>query len=485
MIDKAYSHRELMEIAIEISASSIPEHSDRTDPLVGAVITTYDGKILGTAYRGELREGEHCEYTLIERKLKDHNLKGCVLYVTLEPCTDASRKQPKRGCSTHIVKSRISDVYIGALDPNPSIAGTGQSFLEERGVNVHRFPADLEMRVLFLNKEFFKEKEREAMMASAISTISEGEERTSEGYSVGRSMSDVSWELVDEFLERSGADFRCGDERFYKWASEFGVIINRNGEYLVTDLGLRLFGKNPEILFPNNVFKTEIKYKNGGTDIRDFEGSLIRQYLSLTDYVRLSLKKGMDKSSGIRVEEYEFPIEVIDEALANALIHRDYSISGMTNYLYMDESNIVIRSPGTVLKPLNVEDLNGFLAPSNSRNPKMMFVFNKMGVSEQRGIGLRKMMELPLKNFQRPVFRESAGCLEVVFDMNPLKEKRNLEYTELFEMIDRHGGSISKSELSEEKGIPPRTAERYLSEMVENNIIKKVGSGRSTRYSRV
>ena len=88
---KKYTVEELMKEAIKESHKSRPEHTKKTDPLVGAIIATEDGVILGAAHRGELREGEHCEFTLIERKLRDKNLKDCVLYVTLEPCTDESR----------------------------------------------------------------------------------------------------------------------------------------------------------------------------------------------------------------------------------------------------------------------------------------------------------------------------------------------------------------------------------------------------------
>ena len=132
---KKYTVEELMKEAIKESHKSIPEHAKKTDPLVGAIIATEDGVILGAAHRGELREGEHCEFTLIERKLRDKNLKDCVLYVTLEPCTDESRniseEKPslKRGCSTHIKKARLSKVYIGIEDPNPKIAKKGIQFL--------------------------------------------------------------------------------------------------------------------------------------------------------------------------------------------------------------------------------------------------------------------------------------------------------------------------------------------------------------------
>ena len=59
-----------MDFAYQESLYSINEHKHKPDPLVGAILTSADGKILATSHRGELRIGEHCEFTLIERKLK-------------------------------------------------------------------------------------------------------------------------------------------------------------------------------------------------------------------------------------------------------------------------------------------------------------------------------------------------------------------------------------------------------------------------------
>lgn len=52
-----HSPEELMRLAIDESYNSVPEHDDKADPLVGAIITTRDGEILAAAHRGELREG--------------------------------------------------------------------------------------------------------------------------------------------------------------------------------------------------------------------------------------------------------------------------------------------------------------------------------------------------------------------------------------------------------------------------------------------
>ena len=55
MAKKKHTPLELMKMAIEESHKSIPEHTDKTDPLVGALITTKDGVLLAKAHRGELR----------------------------------------------------------------------------------------------------------------------------------------------------------------------------------------------------------------------------------------------------------------------------------------------------------------------------------------------------------------------------------------------------------------------------------------------
>ena len=121
-LKKKYAPRELMELAVEEGEHSIPEHDDKEDPFVGAIVVTRDGDILGKAHRGELRVGEHCEFTLLERKLRERDLCDCVLYITLEPCTDGARGPGKRGCATHIASARIGTVYVGIDDPDPRIA---------------------------------------------------------------------------------------------------------------------------------------------------------------------------------------------------------------------------------------------------------------------------------------------------------------------------------------------------------------------------
>ena len=117
------THRKFMEAAVEEMRKSRSEHVDKRDPLVGAAIVGPDGKPMAASFRGDLRVGDHAEFTLIERYLRDKRLEGATLYVTLEPCT--KRNPPKKPCADRIVKARIRRVFIGMTDPNPDICGRG------------------------------------------------------------------------------------------------------------------------------------------------------------------------------------------------------------------------------------------------------------------------------------------------------------------------------------------------------------------------
>ncbi len=60
--------KEYMKIAVDVMRKSIEERkNDKPSPYVGAVLVFPDGSY-DTAYRGELREGDHAEYTLLDKK---------------------------------------------------------------------------------------------------------------------------------------------------------------------------------------------------------------------------------------------------------------------------------------------------------------------------------------------------------------------------------------------------------------------------------
>jgi pyrimidine deaminase RibD-like protein len=201
-------------MAIDESHLSIPEHQDKTDPLVGAIISTKDDVLLAKAHRGELSIGQHCEFTLIEKKLTSINIKDCVLYVTLEPCTNESKNKNKgkKGCATHIVNTLIGKVYIGIDDPSPKIATEGIRFLEEKGIKVEMFPKDLADEIRMDNTQFIKEKEKEALKAKQ--ETAKPKQTILQQAAYGATIKSFSDTAVQKFISESHADIKYPSDEF-------------------------------------------------------------------------------------------------------------------------------------------------------------------------------------------------------------------------------------------------------------------------------
>jgi pyrimidine deaminase RibD-like protein len=148
--DSTRSPRELMQLAVELASQCVSEEG-RVSPKVGAVVAR-DGVVLASAYRGEIKPGEHAEYTLLERKLLDIDLEGATLYSTLEPCTH--RNHPKIACTDRVIARKLKRVVIGTLDPNAKIRGLGELRMQDADIEITRFEPDLVLQLRELNREF-------------------------------------------------------------------------------------------------------------------------------------------------------------------------------------------------------------------------------------------------------------------------------------------------------------------------------------------
>ena len=104
------------------------------NPMVGAVITAPDGRIIGQGWHRRFG-GPHAEVNAVASVAEADRdlLRQSTIYVTLEPCSHYGKTPP---CARLLAECRFARVVVGAGDPNPKVAGRGIAILKDAGTEV-------------------------------------------------------------------------------------------------------------------------------------------------------------------------------------------------------------------------------------------------------------------------------------------------------------------------------------------------------------
>ena len=122
----------------------------KPNPMVGAVIVSKDGRIIGEGYHVRCGEG-HAEVNAFAsvRKEDEALLHEATVYVSLEPCSHYGKTPP---CADLIISKGVRRVVCGCIDPFSKVQGRGVKKLREAGIDVT--VGVLEKECLELNKRF-------------------------------------------------------------------------------------------------------------------------------------------------------------------------------------------------------------------------------------------------------------------------------------------------------------------------------------------
>jgi len=271
-----------------------------------------------------------------------------------------------------------------------------------------------------------------------------------------------------------------------------GLLDKEKDKFIPTGIGLILFGKVPEDFYPQAIFKGNVKYPNGSTDIQDFGGPLVFVPDAVENWWKKVMPLSIDRSSSQRKTVANFPYEPIREAVINALAHRDYDLKGAACHLEIDEHAIIVKSPGGPISPITLEQLKNFDAPTLSRNPQIFSVLAEIGMVERRGLGMKTYKSLPSKyNLPLPIYSFANPYLVLKFSrtIEELKgqyDKKGigtLSKEEMEGVIFIQGKKeVTKKEYAEYLQINYKKAQRQLSKFSKLGIVKQDIKGPATIY---
>ncbi|WP_072593652.1 AlbA family DNA-binding domain-containing protein [Streptobacillus ratti] len=304
-------------------------------------------------------------------------------------------------------------------------------------------------------------------------------------------------ELAIEYKEKTGKNFEEKD------LSSFGLIDN-NGNLTIAG---SLFADGYQV-YQSRIFCTKwngLNKANGlmdALDDKEFEGNIIYLLKASMDFVKRNSKKMWKKGSLYRIEYPDYPERAVQEAIVNALIHRDYSVIGSEIHLDIYDDRLEIYSPGGMYDGTFIQNINPYNISSTRRNPILADLFARMDLMERRGSGLRKIIESYEfeENYReelKPEFRSTEtaffsvlknlnykGINDTNEDINDTNENiiyLNDRQNKIIELM-KHNSNITTLELSKIFSVSMRTIQRDIKILKGKKVIKNVGNNKNGNW---
>jgi len=173
----------------------------------------------------------------------------------------------------------------------------------------------------------------------------------------------------------------------------------------------------------------------------------------------------------------QYPRVAIREFVANALVHQDFSISGINITIEIFSNRIVITNPGA---PLN--DINRLIdLPPNSRNEKLAEQMFLLGFCERRGSGIdRAIAAIESMHLPAPRIAKEETCTRVT--LFPHKEINDMTKGEKIEACYQHacllnedGKTLNNQSVRDRFNLNKNQspiASRIISDTQESGLIK-------------
>lgn len=331
----------------------------------------------------------------------------------------------------------------------------------------------------------------------------------------GASVDDLDPELVNAFLRRiretrSDIFRRVDDERALMMLN---VLTKYEEQAVPTLAGLLVFGLYPQTFEPQ-LDITFVVYpsaepgllgKSGERFIenRSVDGSIPFMVAECIRLLKRNMRRRSIVSGIFRIEEWEYPEEVLREALVNALVHRDYSefAKGTQVQIEMYPDRLLIRNPGGLYGPVDVRSL-GVTTVTSSRNKALLKILEDTPfgdghmVCENRGTGIARMLlALTDAGMEPPSFADEIASFSAEFPNHTLLDEDALRWLGSLDgspltraqmtalVMMRNGIALNNSSYRASTGVrDSRAASRDLRELVDRGLIEQTGTRGTTVY---
>lgn len=228
-----------------------------------------------------------------------------------------------------------------------------------------------------------------------------------------------------------------------------------------------------------------------GIDCARF-GDSINVFLDRETYEHISILEQYNSAVQLfnryyRVEEIEgawrvtrelIPEAAFREAVANALIHRQWDVSAHIR-VSMHPDRVEVSSPGGLPQGITEEEyLRGWV--SVQRNPIISNVFFRLGIIERFGTGVLRIKDAYRESMAKPDFSIAENSVTVVLPL--IDNYGNLTTDEVLVLSKLRNREMPISDIVTETGFGKTKVQKLLKGLASRSYVTVVGNGRGTRY---
>jgi len=310
-------------------------------------------------------------------------------------------------------------------------------------------------------------------------------------------LDDLDLDLARSILAKMVRGGRAMEEAL----EEYGLLHHSPDGVRVTNGALLLFGKRPLARWHPHAdirfFRVEGKERLHGvrrnvTQLDRLESPIGRLIPEAHRYAAGQIRKSERLHDLFFREMPQYPEFAWQEAIVNAVAHRDYANQALGIEVWFYEDRMEVMSPGLLVPPVTVEALTSRRPVHASRNPLMVRVLVEAGFMRQEGEGIPRMFdEMEAMFLKPPSFEEEAGCFRVTLFNTPLFAGVGPEWQRMVDqlplapaqkriLILRPEGFTNQDYREANRGSDRDQAYREIQEMVELGLLlapKKPGRG--------
>ncbi len=191
----------------------------------------------------------------------------------------------------------------------------------------------------------------------------------------------------------------------------------------------------------------------------------------------------------------EYPTFAWQEALVNAVAHRDYRAHGRSVEVWLYEDRLEVISPGALLPEVGVERLRQREPVHYSRNPRLTRVLAELSLMREQGEGIPRIFEEMEQSWLRlPEFQADEHTFKIVLRNQPILETPDPKWVRYVEglpistrqrriLVAYLHGSFASANYQELNEVDRDQAYRELKDLVDLGFLTSKGRGRGARYT--